>query len=138
MTITDTILDQLRRELQFDSPWAWTMPRNGCARMTACGAALERLLVMREWLELGGYLVVADSTPERWARIDELEDWVLDTRGDQQIEALEAMASPHETGDPWVSALAAMDPAEAIREVDLELERYVDMFEDMRIAAEED
>ena len=137
MSITDATIDQLRHELRYDSPWAWRMPLNGCARMTDRAAALERLLVLREWLELGGYLVVAESSPERWARLDEVEDWLRDLRSDEQLEALEAMPSPHETGDPWVDQLAGMAPADAIAAVDAHLERYVEMFEDMRFAAEQ-
>ena len=139
MSITDVTIGQLRHELRYDSPWAWDMPRNGCARMTDRGAALERLLVLRDWLELGGYLVVAESSPERWARLGQLEgSWVADTRSAERLAHLEAMSSPHETGDPWVDQLAGMDQTDAIAAVDAHLERYAEMFEDMRIAAERD
>jgi len=130
--LTPNTLDRLRHELRYSSRWAWDMPQHGCAQMTSDGAALERLLVLREWLEMGGYLVVPESSPERWSRLDEVEGWLRDTRSADHLEALEAMPCPHETGCPWVDRLAAMDPADAIAEVDARLELYVEMFGDMR------
>ena len=121
MSITDAAIAQLR----YDSPWAWRMPLNGCAEMTDRAADLERLLVLRKWLELGGYLVVAEGRPVRWARLGGIEDWVRDTRDEETLARLEETGD--ETGDPWVSQLAEMDPADAIAEVDSHLEWYVEL-----------
>ena len=136
MNITDATIDQLRHELRYDSPWAWRMPRNGCAEMTDRAADLERLLTVRDWLESGGFLVVAEGRPVRWARLDQIEDWVRDTRDEETLARLEETGD--ETGDPWVAHLAGLDPDAAFAEVGAKLERYVEMFEDMRIAAEQD
>ena len=134
MSITDASLAQLRHELRYDSPWAWRMPRNGCAEMTDRAADLERLLVLRDWLESGGFLVVAEGRPVRWARLGGIEDWLRDLRTPEQLEALEETGD--ETGDPWVSQLAEMDPADAIAEVDSHLEWFVELFEDMQSSAQ--
>ena len=136
MSITDATIDQLRHELRYDSPWAWRMPLNGCAQMTDQAAALERLLVLRDWLESGGFLVVAEGRPVRWARLDQIEDWVRDTRDGATLALLDETGD--ETGDPWVAHLAGLDPDAAFAEVGAELEWYVEMFEDMRFAAELD
>ena len=136
MSITDATIDQLRHELRYDSPWAWRMPLNGCAEMTDRAADLERMLVLREWIEMGGYLVVAESSPERWARLSQIDDWARITRDEETLARLEETGD--ETGDPWVSQLAEMDRDEAIAAVDAQLKWYVDMFEGMRIAAEQD
>ena len=135
MSITDAAIAKLRHKMRHDSPWAWRMPRNGCAEMTDRAADLERLLTVRDWLESGGFLVVAEGRPVRWARLSQIDDWVRDTRDEETLARLEETGD--ETGDPWVSRLAEMDPADAIAEVDSHLEWYVEMFEDMQSEAEQ-